>query len=74
MADGTYYIESMKNNGYGLNTSGNSNASGANVVLGAKSSSNYMKYVFSYQSNGYYKIKNAASGRYLGVSGQKSAS
>ncbi len=74
VADGTYYIESMKNNGYGLNTSGNSNASGANVVLGAKSSSNYMKYVFSYQSNGYYKIKNAASGQYLGVTGQKSAS
>ena len=74
VADGTYYIESMKNNGYGLNTSGNSNASGANVVLGAKSSSNYMKYVFTYQGNGYYKIKNVGSGKYLGVTGQKSAS
>ena len=74
VADGTYYIESMKNKEYGLNVSGNSSASGANVVLGAKSSSNYMKYVFSYQSNGYYKIKNAASGQYLGVTGQKSAS
>ncbi|MFQ9390029.1 MAG: hypothetical protein ACLR1V_15540 [Coprococcus sp.] len=33
VADGTYYIESMKNNGYGLNVSGSSGASGANVVL-----------------------------------------
>ena len=64
----------MKNNGYGLNTSGNSSASGANVVLGAKSSSSYMKYVFTYQGNGYYKIKNVGSGKYLGVTGQKSAS
>ena len=56
------YIESMKNNGYGLNKAETTMPLGANVVLGAKSSSNYMKYVFSYQSNGYYKIKNAALG------------
>ena len=74
VADGTYYIESMKNTGYGLNASGNSSASGGNIVLGAKSSSNYMKFVLTYQDNGYYKIKNVGSGKYLGVTGQKSAS
>ena len=74
VANGTYYIESAVNNQYTLSIKDDSKASGANVHLWSKLDNAYMKFVFDYQSDGYYKIKDVGSGKYLGVAGQSSSS
>ena len=74
VADGTYHIASMTNSDYVLSIKSDSNTEGANVHLWKKASTNYMKFQFIYDGNGYYKIRNAGSGKYLGVAGQSSSS
>ena len=74
VADGTYRILSSKNNQFDAGVSGNSKNENASIVLSAKSTSTFQNYSFTYQSGGYYKIKNAGSGKYLTVASQASAS
>lgn len=73
LADGTYQMLSAKDNQFAAGVSGNSSAEGANVVLDTKKNSNFQNYTLTYQSAGYYKIKNAGSGKYLTVAAQSSA-
>ncbi len=65
ISDGTYYITSKANASYGLGVASDSSKSGANVQLAAIST--YSQYKFVYQSDGYYKIQNVGSGKYLSV-------
>lgn len=73
LANGTYQILSAKDNKYDAGVSGNSTAEGASVVLNAKKTNSFQNYTFTYQSSGYYKIRNVGSGRYLTVASQSSA-
>ncbi|MCD8231927.1 MAG: phage tail tip lysozyme [Clostridiales bacterium] len=74
VANGTYYyITSKVNTTYCLGIKSSSSSSGANVQLAKKSSSTeYQKFKFIYQSNGYYKIKDVGSGKYLAISEKSS--
>ena len=74
VADGNYQLLSAKNNQYDAGVSGDSKAEGASVVLNARKASSFQTFTLTYQSNGYYKIKNAGSGKYLTVASQASAS
>lgn len=70
--NGTYNIllKSDKTLGLGIK---NTKADFANLYLRKVSgSSNYLKFAVAYQSNGYYKIKNVGSGKYIGIAGQSS--
>ena len=73
LANGAYQILSAKDNQYDAGVSGNSTAEGASVVLNTKKTSSFQNYTFTYQSDGYYKIKNTGSGKYLTVASQSSA-
>ena len=64
----------MTNSGYVLSIKSDSNTAGANVHLWKKTSTNYMKFQFTYSGSGYYKIKDVVSGKYLGVADQSSSS
>ena len=73
VADGTYNIVLKNHTGYGLNAAGSSKASGANIELRSINSGNqFEKWTVTYQSDGWYRIRNAGSGQYLGVAGQSS--
>ena len=48
--------------------------SGTNLLLWANRNVAFRRFKFTYQSNGYYTIKNEGSGLYLSVKGQGSAS
>lgn len=73
--NGTYNIVLRDNTSFGLTIKNRSKSHGANVLLGkTDASDNFMKYEVTYQSDGYYRIKNAASGKYLGVDNQSSKS
>ena len=75
VSNGTYNIVLRDNTALGLSIKGKSKAHGANVLLNrTDASDNFMKYEITYQSDGYYRIKNVASGKYLGVDNQSSAS
>ncbi|MCD8231926.1 MAG: RICIN domain-containing protein [Clostridiales bacterium] len=76
IADGTYYyITSNVNTSYCLAIKNSSDSSGANVQLAKKSTTTeYQKFKFIYQKNGYYKIKDVGSGKYLTISGTSSGS
>ena len=73
VSNGTYSIMSRANSGYGLSILNNSNQNAANVHLWTASSTNYKKFKFVYQGNGYYTIQNAGSGKYLDVNGASGA-
>ena len=73
VADGTYYIES-KNNGYGLRCKRKQQCSGANVVLERRVIQTTQSMYSPIRAMATRKIKNVGSGKYLGVTGQKSAS
>jgi len=74
VSNGTYYyITSKVNTSYCLGIKSSSSSSGANVQLAKKkSSTEYQKFKFVYQSNGYYKIKDVGSGKYLAISSKSS--
>ena len=72
--DGIYNIASLVNSEYVLSIQNDSSSNGANVHLWKKMNNNYMKFRFVNQGNGYYKIQNVGSGKYLTVKGQSSAS
>ena len=74
IADGTYYIRSATDINYMVSIKSDSNAEGANAHLWKYADTNYMRFTFEYQSDGYYQIKNVGSGKYLGVAGQSGAS
>lgn len=75
IGNGTYNIVVRDNTGLALTIKGKSKDHGANVILGkTDSSDSFMKYEVIYQSEGYYRIKNVASGKYLGVDNQSSKS
>ena len=68
IANGTYNFCSKGNTNLGLSISDNSHASGANVLLWENTASNnYMKWQVKYVSDGYYEIKNVATGLALDV-------
>ena len=73
VANGTYQLLSAKNNNYAADVKGSSKAENASIVLNAKGTGAFQKYTFTYQSAGYYKIKNNGSGKYLTIAGQRSA-
>lgn len=73
-ANGNYQLLSAKNNQYDAGVSGDSKVEGASVVLNAKKVSSFQTFTLTYQSNGYYKIQNSGSGKYLTVASQASAS
>ena len=69
--DGTYNIVLKTNTKFGIRVQGSSNAEFANIQLWTLNAANkYFQYKVSYQGNGYYKIQNVGSGKYVGVEGQ----
>ncbi len=70
--DGTYYIVLKSNKAFGLGIF-DSKANYTNVKLRkVASGSAYVKFNVTYQSNGYYRIKNVGSGKYIGIAKQSS--
>ena len=72
--DGTYLIASAKNQNKVLSVDNNRNTSGTNILLWNRSEIPYRQFQFTYQGNGYYKIKNMGSGLYLSAAGQRGSS
>ena len=73
--NGIYNIVIRDNSAYGLTIKNKSKAHNGNVILGKTSASDdFMKFQLIYQNDGYYRIKNVASGKYLGVDNQLSKS
>ena len=71
--DGTYNIVLKTNTKFGIRVQGSSNAEFANIQMWTLNAANkYFQYKVSYQGNGYYKIQNVGSGRYVGIEGQSS--
>ena len=72
--DGIYLIASAKNQNKVLSVDNNRNTSGTNILLWNRSEIPYRQFQFTYQGNGYYKIKNMGSGLYLSAAGQRGSS
>ena len=72
--DGTYLIASAKNQNKVLSVDNNRNTSGTNILLWNRLEIPYRQFQFTYQGNGYYKIKNMGSGLYLSAAGQRGSS
>ena len=72
--DGTYLIASAKNQNKVLSVDNNRNTSGTNILLWNRAEIPYRQFQFTYQGNGYYKIKNMGSGLYLSAAGQRGSS
>ncbi len=66
--DGLFTIAMRSTGKYVLDVSSASKKDKANVQLYASNNSNAQKFKFEYQGNGFYKIKNYNSGKYLHVS------
>lgn len=66
--DGNYSFLSGVNRNFSISIADNKNNDNANVhVWQYYNTVNYMKWNFQYQGNGYYKIQNLGSGKYLDV-------
>ena len=74
ISNGTYRIVLAQNKNYALSVDNNRNTSGTNILLWANRNIAYRRFIFTYQGDGYYTIKNEGSGLYLSVKGQGSAS
>ena len=72
--NGTYLIASAQNQNKAISVDGNKNTSGTNILLWNRAEIPYRQFQFTYQGNGYYKIKNMGSGLYLSAAGQGSSS
>ena len=69
VADGTYKIVSALNNNYVMDVAGASGADMANVQLYQNNETNAQKFIFTYQSDGYYTITNVNSLKLLDCAG-----
>lgn len=68
LEDGRYYIKSFANSQMVLGVTGNSKNNFAGIELQVKDTKNqYQLYDVKYESDGYYTIKNVASGKVLDV-------
>lgn len=69
VANGTYKLVSALNSNYVMDVYDGSSASSANIQLYQDNGTNAQKFTFTYQSDGYYTIKNVGSGKVLDCEG-----
>ena len=74
VSNGTYRLVLAQNKNYAISVDRDGKTSGTNLLLWANRNVAFRRFKFTYQSNGYYTIKNEGSGLYLSVKGQGSAS
>ncbi len=74
VSNGTYRLVLAQNKNYAISVDHNRKTPGTNLLLWSNSNIAFRRFQFTYQSNGYYTIKNEGSGLYLSVKGQGSAS
>ena len=67
--EGTYEILSAINTNIAFDITDGSNENGAKIQLWENIHANQQKFILEYQSEGYYKIKNKQTGKYLSVQG-----